>query len=154
MKVFKDELNKKLRLCIYDLRLTPFSHVIQFRIFYILIYFFLGGGVIQQQNNFNTMHVPTLILKEHSSFSDLIVLPMTYDVTRIIKKTTSANMWSLCSFIVTGEKYWLIKDWIEKKMLRVFVCKIYLKFKKIFFFFFFFLDIFQLAMANNTSSRR
>lgn len=71
MKVFKDELNKKLRLCIYDLRLTPFS---------------------QQQNNFNTMHVPTLILKEHSSFSDLIVLPMTYDVTRIIKKTTSANM--------------------------------------------------------------
>lgn len=92
MKVFKDELNKKLRLCIYDLRLTPFSHVIQFRIFYILIYFFGGGGVIQQQNNFNTMHVPTLILKEHSSFSDLIVLPMTYDVTRIIKKTTSANM--------------------------------------------------------------
>lgn len=44
MKVFKDELNKKLRLCIYDLRLTPFSHVIQFRIFYILIYFFFGGG--------------------------------------------------------------------------------------------------------------
>lgn len=141
-------------MCIYDLRLTPFSHVIQFRIFYILIYFFFWGGVIQQQNNFNTMHVPTLILKEHSSFSDLIVLPMTYDVTRIIKKTTSANMWSLCSFIVMGKKYWLIKDWIEKRCWECLCVKYTWNSRKSFFSFFFFLDIFQLAMANDTSSRR
>lgn len=86
-KVFKDDLNKKYeRLCIYDLHLFLMSFNLRF--LYILI-FFLGGGVlgvfIQQQNNFITMHLPTFILKEHSSFSDLICLPMTYDVTGIIK---------------------------------------------------------------------
>lgn len=55
------------------------------RFLYILIFFWGGGVFIQQQNNFITMHLPTFILKEHSSFSDLICLPMTYDVTGIIK---------------------------------------------------------------------
>lgn len=82
-KVFKDDLNKKYkRLCIYDLHLFLMSFNLRF------LYILGGGGVgvfIQQQNNFITMHLPTFILKEHSSFSDLICLPMTYDVTGIIK---------------------------------------------------------------------
>lgn len=123
-------------MCIYDVHL--FHMTFNLRFLYILIYFLGGAPVfIQQQNNFITMHLPTFILKEHSLFSDLICLPMTYDVTRVIKKWTSANIWSLCSFIVTKKrKHWLIKVKIKKKRCWFCICVKYTWNSRQSFFFF------------------
>lgn len=86
-KVFKDDLNKKYkRLCIYDLHLFLMSFNLRF--LYILI-FWGGGGCWGCLYSNRTILLRCIylhsFLKEHSSFSDLICLPMTYDVTGIIK---------------------------------------------------------------------
>lgn len=109
-KVFKDDLNKKYeRLCIYDLHI--FLITFNLRFLYILI---LGGGGVGGVYTATEQFYYDAFTYIHSERAFIVFRPhlSSHDVWRHRdnKKWTSANIWSLCSFIVTKKrKHWLIK---------------------------------------------